>query len=86
MSADAKIWQQPDGSWRGLHDAPCREDCGSAQERSTLPEMLELIERCGGYHYAWEFRVYPEGEIDEVGLVGFTAGGSPYATYCAKKK
>jgi hypothetical protein len=82
MSADAKIWQQPDGSWRGLHDGACREDCGSAQERSTLPEILELIEQCGGYHYAWEFRTYPDG----VGLVGVMAGGSPVRNILRSKE
>jgi hypothetical protein len=76
MSADAKLWTDEDGYWHGIHDGDCREGCLQETYSSSLPEMIRVIEACGGYHYRWTFRTYPEGTV---GLVGFVDGGSPHA-------
>ena len=58
-------------------DAPELCQPGGAEARRALavakiPAMLEEVERCGGFRYAWEFRTYSNGQI---GLVGYISGG-----------
>ena len=69
MSCDAKVWQEEDDSWSGLHDG----DCHVLHEGTEydLVDILTSIERCmGGHSIRWRLRAYPGGKA---GLVGWHA-------------
>lgn len=68
MSCEAKVWDEEDGSWRGIHDhtnEPCSFDHSGTQY--DLLQVLEGIEQCIG-KLRWKFRAYPN---DKIGLVGY---------------
>ena len=69
MSSDAKVWQEDDGGWQGLHDGLCKPGVLSHEtDAYGLRELLEEIEACSRVK-RWEFRVYPDGKA---GLVGWS--------------
>lgn len=75
MSADAKIWCEPDASgwtgWRGIHDDAETDICWAHKQGGTLSETLQAVETCaGGRPLRWEFCIYPGRKV---GLRGFHA-------------
>jgi hypothetical protein len=71
MSADAKIWQDDDGSWHGIHDLDCQHPSGThSGTEYDLRDILDGVESCenNSRRMRWEFRVYPDGKA---GLRGF---------------
>lgn len=74
MSADAKAWQEDDGSWHIIHDGECEAfDAGTVRHHGTAYDLMELLQHIGAAletpSMRWEFRTYPGGKT---GLVGYT--------------
>lgn len=73
MSADAKVWFDPENSivpqWEGIHDGECENPNSHHGISYDLVEVLGGIERCMKVKsLRWEFRTYPDGHV---GLVGY---------------
>ena len=71
MSADAKIWQEDDGSWSAIHDdqpsdAPAL-NVSAYDLGALIREVEEAMRKPNGMR--WTLRVYPDGKA---GLRGFT--------------
>jgi hypothetical protein len=68
MSADAKMWIDDDGNWKGLHDGACGYEHQEGTTSYDLSEVLRTIEACMDGPLRWKFRIYPDGHV---GLVGY---------------
>jgi len=71
MSADAKIWQEDNGDWRGISDAqPDYVFKGGPYDlHIVLGDIEESMGRGTPYGMRWELNVYPDGKA---GLRGYT--------------
>ena len=71
MSADAKIWQDDEGNWHGVHDGDCLLEFPHLETAYDLLQLIIDIEECAneGRRMRWEFRIYPDGKA---GLIGYT--------------
>jgi hypothetical protein len=70
VSADAKVWQDDDGMWRGVHDSGCEVRGGHEGTSYDLVDVLAYVEGCEnkGKPMRWAIHVYPDGKT---GLRGF---------------
>jgi hypothetical protein len=69
MSADAKMWQDEDGSWCAVHDGDCTRE--HRESHYGLVDVIQSVNACMAPYSIkqWHLHVYPDGKA---GLRGFT--------------
>lgn len=68
MSADAKLYQDDEDNWCGVHDGECERTHRAGPY--DLVALIEEINECYGHPiHRWILHVYPDGKA---GLRGFS--------------
>lgn len=72
MSADAKVWQDDEGCWHGIHDGECPLAAGHNGGQYDLAALLQEVAEClrgdALYGLRWVLVVYRDGKP---GLKGY---------------
>lgn len=71
MSADAKMWNDDNGDWHGIHDGECLRELGHHGNAYMFQEIVDDMAECmkPAPITRWVLHVYPDGKA---GLRGFT--------------